>query len=206
VTSTRTADAPSQGELFATARPALPDGLVLQPGFIDASEEASLLAAIVALPLAEARYRGFTARRRVASYGAQYDFEDLRLTAGLPLPESLLGLRAKAAEWIGAAPEDFTNVLVAEYRPGTPLGWHRDVPDFETVVGVSLGGPARLRLRRYPPLNPKKADVLSVELAPRSAYVLRGEARWRWQHSIAPTPGPRWSVTFRTPRRARSLA
>ncbi|MEO7336864.1 MAG: 2OG-Fe(II) oxygenase, partial [Caldimonas sp.] len=56
----------------------------------------------------------------------------------------------------------------------------------------------RMRMRRYPPIAPKKADVLSVELAPRSAYVLRDAARWDWQHGIAPTPALRWSVTFRT--------
>ena len=89
---------------------------------------------------------------------------------------------------------------MAEYRPGVPLGWHRDAPDFETVVGVSLGGIARMRFRRYPPVQPKKADVLSLELAPRSAYVLRAEARWGWQHSIAPTPALRYSITFRTRR------
>jgi alkylated DNA repair dioxygenase AlkB len=195
------ADASAQGELFEAPPPAaLPDGLVLRADFIDAAEEASLVEVITALPLAEARYRGFTARRRVASYGTQYDFDDLRLTAGLPLPEALLPLRARAAALIGAAPGDFTNVLVAEYRPGTPLGWHRDVPDFETVVGISLGGVARMRLRRWPAVNPKKTDVLSLALPPRSAYVLSGEARWRWQHSIAPTTVQRWSITFRTPR------
>jgi alkylated DNA repair dioxygenase AlkB len=195
------ADASTQGEMFDTPAPAaLPDGLVFRAEFIDAAEEASLVGIVAALPLAEARYRGFTARRRVASYGTQYDFDDLRLTAGLPLPEALLPLRARAAAWIRAAPGDFTNVLVAEYRPGTPLGWHRDVPDFETVVGISLGGAARMRLRRWPAVNPKKADVLSLALPPRSAYVLSGAARWRWQHSIAPTAEHRWSITFRTRR------
>jgi alkylated DNA repair dioxygenase AlkB len=195
------ADAADQGELFGAPPAApLPPGLTFRAEFIDAAEEASLLQVIATLPLAEARYRGFTARRRVASYGTQYDFDDLRLSAGLPLPEALLPLRARAAAWIGVAPGDFTNVLVAEYRPGTPLGWHRDVPDFETVVGISLGGTARMRLRRWPAVHPKKADVQSLMLPPRSAYVLSGEARWGWQHSIAPTTELRWSVTFRTPR------
>ena len=74
------------------------------------------------------------------------------------------------------------------------------MPDFETVVGISLGGAARMRLRRWPAVNPKKADVLSLALPPRSAYVLSADARWRWQHGIAPTTEHRWSITFRTPR------
>ena len=34
----------------------------------------------------------------------------------------------------------------------------------------------------------------------RSAYVLKGEARWDWQHAIAPTRELRYSITFRTRR------
>jgi alkylated DNA repair dioxygenase AlkB len=45
-------------------------------------------------------------------------------------------------------------------------------------------------------------DVLR-ELAPRSAYVLSGRARWSWQHSIPATNELRYSVTFRTLKRSR---
>ena len=175
-----------------------PPGLRYEGGFIDADEETELLALIAAMPLHEARYKGYTARRRVANFGTAYDYDDNRLLPGPPLPPELEPLRAKAAAWVGEAPEALSSALVAEYRPGVPLGWHRDVPDFETVVGVSLAGTARMRFRRYPPVQPKKADVLSLELAPRSAYVLRAEARWGWQHSVAPTPTLRYSITFRT--------
>ena len=180
------------------ATPGLPAGWEYTTDFISVAEEAALLAAIAALPLEEARYRGYVARRRVAHFGTDYDFGANRLLPAPPLPEAFRPLRERAAAWIGEPPEALGSALIAEYRPGVPLGWHRDVPDFETVVGVSLGGIARMRFRRYPPVKPKKADVLSLELAPRSAYLLRAEARWGWQHSIAPTPGLRWSITFRT--------
>ena len=120
------------------------------------------------------------------------------LNPGAPIPAFLLPLRGKVAAWLGVEEESFGHALVNEYRPGTPLGWHRDTPEFELVAGVSLGGPARMRFRRYPPQPREKAYTLDV--APRSAYVLRGEARWGWQHSVSPTPGLRYSVTFRTLR------
>ena len=126
-------------------------------------------------------------------------------SGGIQLPLDLAEHEHNPAlfrRWDGLA---LANALVAEYRPGVPLGWHRDVPDYETVVGVSLAGTARMRFRRYPPVAPKKSDVVSLELAPRSAYVLRAEARWGWQHSVAPTPALRYSVTFRT-RAARDRA
>ncbi|HEY4958511.1 MAG TPA: alpha-ketoglutarate-dependent dioxygenase AlkB [Caldimonas sp.] len=177
--------------------PALPPGWAYRPDFIDAAEEASLLDFIATLPLHEARYKGYTARRRIAHFGTSYDYDDNRLLPAAPLPAALEPLRARAAAWLGEQPEALVSALVAEYRPGVPLGWHRDVPDFESVVGVSLAGSARMRFRRYPPIQPKKADVLSLELAPRSAYQLRAEARWGWQHSVAPTPALRYSITFR---------
>lgn len=190
-----------QGELFAPDAAVLPEGMQWREQFIDAAEEAALLEAIAALPLREARYKGYTARRRVLSYGTQYDYDDNRLLPAEPLAPFLLPLRGKVAAWAGVAAEDFGNALVAEYRPGTPLGWHRDVPDYELVAGVSLAGHARMRLRPYPPDSGSRRDVLVLDLPPRSAYVLQGVARWGWQHSIAPTPELRYSITFRTRRK-----
>jgi alkylated DNA repair dioxygenase AlkB len=37
----------------------------------------------------------------------------------------------------------------------------------------------------------------SVELAPRSAYLLRGEVRREWEHSIPAVANLRYSITFR---------
>ena len=198
------ADSADQLALFGdpaeAARERLPPGWDYRADFIDAAEEATLLEAIAGLPLEAARYKGYEARRRVAHFGTDYDFDANRLLPAPPLPPAFEFLRARAAAWSGAAPEALASGLVAEYRPGVPLGWHRDVPDFETVVGISLAGTARMRFRRHPPLQPRKADVVSLELRPRSAYLLRAEARWGWQHSIAPTPALRYSITFRTRR------
>jgi alkylated DNA repair dioxygenase AlkB len=187
----------SQHELFPSET-ALPNGLLHVPGFIDVAEEARLLEGIRSLDLREAQYKEFTAKRRVASFGAGYDFVENELTPAPTIPAFLLPLREKCARWAGLAPAELGYALVSEYRPGTQLGWHRDVPQFETVVGVSLGGVATMRFRPFPPRP--RAKVLTLELQPRSAYVLRGEARWGWQHGIAPTPELRYSVTFRTRR------
>jgi alkylated DNA repair dioxygenase AlkB len=175
--------------------PPLPEGFVYRTGFIDEREESALLGDIGRLPFAEARYRQFTARRRVVYFGHAYDFSSNTLGAAPPLPEFLMPLRAKVAAWMELAPEELAHALVNEYRPGTPLGWHRDAPDFGRVAGVSLGGWARMRFRRYPP---RKEQGLEIELAPRSAYRMEGAARWRWQHSVPPTKALRYSITFRT--------
>ncbi len=190
-----------QRSLFGTD--ALPEGLHFEADFLSLADEAALIDAIAAMPLHEAQYKTFTARRRIASFGTQYDFEANELQRSQPLPASLKPLselaRVLLARAGGHEERRFTNALVAEYAPGTPLGWHRDVPDFETIVGFSLRGSARMRLRPYPPADSRRHAVQTLVLPPRSAYVLQGEARWAWQHSIAPTDELRYSITFRTP-------
>ena len=188
-----------QGELFGIT-PHLPAGFVYQPDFITRDEEAALLDQIRKLPLQEAKYKEYTAKRRIMSYGASYDFSSNELIPAGPIPMFLHPLRTRIAKWVGIPASEFTHALIAEYKIGTQLGWHRDVPEFEVVVGVSLGGACRIRLRRYPPKKGRDPDSLSLDLEPRSAYIMRGQARWGWQHSIPPTKAPRYSITFRTRR------
>jgi alkylated DNA repair dioxygenase AlkB len=192
-----------QGDLFvgeASAALVLPEGMRFEHDFLSEPEEAALVAIIERLPLANMKYQQFTALRRVMSYGGQYDFSAQRLNTAEPLPDWLDPLRRRAGTWAGIPPERFTQALVAEYQPGTPLGWHRDVPDFEDIVGISLLGEAVMRFRPYPPVAPKKADVLRITVPPRSVYLLRGPARWSWQHGVAPTKQLRYSITLRTAR------
>ena len=176
----------------------MPEGLLYERDFITADEEQALLAHLARLPFAPATYKSFTAKRRVMIYGSAYDFAANRLTPAPDFPEFLLALRRKAAALIRVEEAAFGHALINEYRPGTPLGWHRDVGEFEVVVGVSLAGTCRMRFRRYP--AERKAKVLTLDLEPRSVYVLRDEIRWRWQHSVAATRELRYSITFRTRR------
>ena len=194
----------SQGALFddlpEPVPQNLPEGLAYEPEFLARDEEQSLIALIRSLPLAAAKYKDYTARRRVVSFGGSYDYDANKLLPAQPLIEALHPLRARVARWAGIAPEALHHVLVAEYAPGTPLGWHRDVPDHEEVFGVSLGSTAVLRFRPYPPVAPRRADVVKLSAAPRSIYAMRGAARWAWQHSVAPVDELRWSITLRTAR------
>lgn len=192
-----------QLSLFGAPTHTEPAGLRYERDFLNHHEEAALVAMIMALPLTEMRYKTYMARRRVISYGQQYDFDTHTLHESLKLPSTFQALRERVAAWHGVAPDVFTQVLVAEYRPGTPLGWHRDVPQFEDIVGVSLAGHAMMRFRPYPPQNPAKRSIVTLDLEPRSIYLLSGSARWQWQHSVAPTATMRYSITFRTRRTER---
>ena len=176
----------------------MPEGLLYQEEFLSPQDESDLLAEIRRLPLEEAKYKSFTARRRIAAYGSSYDFETNVLSPAPEIAQFLLPLRTRVAKLVHTPESDFVHALVTEYRPGTELGWHRDIGEFGIVVGISLAGACRMRFRRHPPQ--KGAKVFSLDLAPRSVYVLRDEIRWRWQHSVARTQELRYSITFRTSR------
>ena len=178
--------------------PDLPPGMKYAPEFIGLNEEKELLREIGNLILAEAQYRQYTARRRIVSYGGSYDFSAHKLKPAEPIPIFLLGLRDRIASWAAIPSQDFVHALIAEYSIGTQVGWHRDVPDFEVICGISLAGWGRMSMRRYPPNQAGPKTTLALELSPRSAYCLRDEARWGWQHCIRPVKEVRYSITFRT--------
>jgi alkylated DNA repair dioxygenase AlkB len=180
-----------------------PDGWRYESAFLSDAEQQSLLAIFGALPFEHAQYKEWTARRRLISYGGRYDFARGVLEPASPVPQFLQPLRQRAALWAGLEPEAFQHASVAEYAPGTQLGWHRDVPEFDAVIGVSLLGWARMRFRPYRAGRGGRGS-LSAELEPRSIYLLRGAVRWSWQHAISPTRTLRYSVTFRS--RARRAA
>lgn len=190
----------AQRSLFPLVDEAFAEGYVYEPDFLSEAEERDLVAQIRRLPLAAAEYKEYRAKRRVVSYGGRYDFSAQRLHEAEPMPAFLEPLRARVASWAVRPAAAFTHALIAEYAEGTQLGWHRDVPQFELVVGVSLLGACRMRFRRYPPR--RREPSIAVELAPRSIYRLEGESRWEWQHRIPPTPALRYSITFRTLRKS----
>jgi len=187
----------SQGKLFDTGN-ALPNGFLYRPDFITGAEEAELLDFIQDLPLEHADgYEEKQAKRRILVFGWKYDFEREKLIPGPQLPPFLRKIARKLAKWLDIPERTITHALITEYTPGTALGWHRDNEKFELIIGVSLAGWCRIRLRPIKHIG-DKSKVVSLELEPRSAYVMRGDVRSRWQHSVAATRTLRYSITFRT--------
>ena len=170
-------------------------GLRYEEELIGDADQRQLLDRLVALELAPFRFHGWLGNRKTRSFGWRYDFDEASFTRTEPLPQWLRPLREKAAAFAGLEPDDFAHVLLARYDPGAGIGWHRDRDVFDKVVGISFGTPATLRFRQRTASGFRRA---AVELQPRSAYLLSGEARWDWEHSIVPTDELRFSITFRT--------
>jgi len=189
----RTAAA-EQRDLFAP-EPAWPAGFAYRADLIAPADEAALLQNLEALPFQPFDFRGFLAKRHVAWFGWRYDYAGGQLRDSEPIPPFLVPLRVHAAAFAGVEPESLQQVLINKYAPGAGIGWHSDKPMFGDVIAVSLAAPCTLRLRRKQDNGWERA---SVHVQPRSAYLLRGDARWGWQHSIPPVDELRYSVTFRT--------
>jgi alkylated DNA repair dioxygenase AlkB len=174
-----------------------PEGLVYRPEIVTADEERDLIGILETLRFDPIVIHGQAARRTARHFGLDYDYEARTPKPGEPAPDWILPLRARAAELGGHEPEELVEILVQRYPPGSTIGWHRDAPAFGTVIGISLAGASRLRFQRG---KGEARRVWEVLLEPRSGYVLTGEARRSWQHSIPPTKELRYSITFRTLR------
>jgi DNA oxidative demethylase len=178
-----------------------PQGLVYEREFLTRAEEAELLRTLTDLRFDPIVIRGQAARRTACHFGLGYNYLTRQPEPGEPLPGWLEPLRDRCGALAGVARDELVETLVQRYPPGSTIGWHRDAPAFGTIVGVSLEGACRFRFRR----STEPRTTWEIILDPRSAYVLSGEARSNWQHSIPPTKEPRYSITFRTLARHRKM-
>jgi alkylated DNA repair dioxygenase AlkB len=177
----------------------LPPGFHYHEDFITAADERLMLEALADVAFSDFEMRGVVARRRVAFFGQSYD----RAAAG-PIPAFLLPLRARIADWSGVDSDALAMALINEYRPGTPIGWHRDAPQYDIVAGISLLSACRMKFRPYrspsASTSARRAATHEIVLDRRSAYLMTGESRQAYEHHIPPVAQLRYSVTFRTLR------
>ena len=186
-----------QTDLFGAPQPKPPEGFRYAPDVIDAATETAILRDVRALPFRDFEFQGYTAKRRVVSFGWQYDFDARLLRKADDMPPFLLELREHAARFAAMDPSHLQHVLVMEYGPGAAIGWHRDKSVFGQIVGISLLSPCTFRLRRA---LGSSWERVSLTAEPRSAYLLSGPARDEWEHSIPGVEGLRYSVTYRNLR------
>jgi alkylated DNA repair dioxygenase AlkB len=171
-----------------------PEGLRYTAEFIAPAIECELIGQVAALPLQPFQFGAFEGKRRGASFGFRYDYTLQRLQPAEPIPAWLLPLIEKV-EAFGGRSTQIAQVLCTEYDVGVGIGWHRDKPHFDRIFGLSLGSPCRFRFRRA---IGAKWQRHTLEAAPRSLYMMSGESRRVWEHSIPAVEAPRYSITFRT--------
>ncbi len=178
--------------------PLLPEGFHYTPEFITVEQESELLAVIEQLELHAMVFQGYTAKRKVASFGYDYNFTTRQLTKGQPIPGQFDWLIDKVAAQLMISREQIAELLVTEYPMGAVINWHRDAPPFDRIAGISLAGDCIFKLRPYDRSLRTRKSSISFPVRQRSLYIMQGPARSDWEHSTAPVTATRYSITLRT--------
>ena len=174
-----------------------PKGLRYAREFVSRETERDLISRIAQLPLQPFQFGAFEGNRRVKSFGFRYDYTAQKKLEAEPIPEWLHAI-ARSVEGFGDGPAgSVRQVLCTDYDVGVGIGWHRDKPHFDKVFGLSLGAPCKFRFRRR---IGEKWERYAFDAEPRSIYMMDGESRQIWEHSIPPVEQRRHSITFRTVR------
>lgn len=166
-------------------------GLFQAKNVISAEEESALLRTI------EGGKWDETLSRRVQQFGHSYVYKKESRDV-LPVPDWAVHLFEECRRQlpIPETPLDKLQVIVNEYLPGQGISKHIDNPHQfgEWVLTVSLGSPATM-------VFSKEKEEVSVVLERCSAYLMTGDSRYSWKHSIPARKGDRTgtriSVTFR---------
>lgn len=178
----------------------LPDGFLYYPEFISMAEEEKLLQAIGDIELTAFEFQGYEAKRKVASFGWDWSFEKRTLSKGKDVPPSFNWLLQKVATYLMLPVTSISELLITEYPAGSVINWHRDAPPFDAIMGLSLLTDCVFKLRPYDKAKQSRKNTQAFPVERRSLYVIKGEARTAWEHSIAPVKEKRLSITLRTLR------
>jgi alkylated DNA repair dioxygenase AlkB len=184
--------------LLFQEQPLFPPGFSYFANFLSEEEEVQLLEAVMNVELHTLLFQGFEAKRKVESFGYDYNFDKRSITKGREIPAQFNFLVEKVASFLHLPKDDLAEVLVTEYPLGSVINWHRDALPFDVIAGISLLSDCKFRLRPHDKAKQERKAVITLPVSRRSLYVLRGEARSEWEHSITPVKEKRYSITLRT--------
>jgi alkylated DNA repair dioxygenase AlkB len=135
---------------------------------------------------------------KTAGFGYDWSFESRTLSKGKPIPIAFDFLLHKVAKQMSIDASDFGAMLVTEYPISSVINWHRDAPPFDVIAGVSLLSDCTFRFRPYDKARQDRKSTISLPLERRSLYIMAGESRSEWEHSIPAVKQVRYSITLRT--------
>jgi alkylated DNA repair dioxygenase AlkB len=182
-------------EMQATPAESEPRGFRYQDEIVTQDQQTALVESIQQLELKPFELHGHLGNRRVVSFGLKYDYSRRSVETATQMPAFLDDLLVRVADFAGIDANAFRQIGINEYPPGAGIGWHKDRQEFGIIVGVSLLAPATMRFRKA---DGARWTRVSHTVQPRSIYILDGEARTHWEHSIPQLPDLRYSIIFRT--------
>ena len=180
--------------------PVTPPGFAYGTAFITVAEEEFLLEEIKKTELKNMVFHGYTANRQTANFGYDWSFENRTLSKGKEIPDTFMFLLQKVSRHFNIAEDKIAELLITYYPKGAVINWHRDAPPYDKIIGVSLQADCIFRFRPYQKAKQKRGSIVQLPVVARSVYIIDGEARSEWEHSILPLQKERYSITLRTLR------
>ncbi len=172
-----------------------PHGFRYRDAIITEDQQTALVESIQQLELKPFELHGHLGNRRVVSFGLKNDYSRRSVEPATQMPAFLDDLLVRVAKFAAIDANAFRQIGVNEYPPAAGIGWHKDRQEFGIIVGVSLLASATMRFRKA---DGARWTRVSHTVKPRSIYILDGEARTQWEHSIPPLRDLRYSIIFRT--------
>lgn len=185
----------------------IPEGLMYFPDIIHKSLEGKILTYFTEHP--EEQKPLFKDKREVRQYGYAYDYSKRGIGKKIDVfPDcikELISLIPEIAMDEKVEPTSYFNQCIANrYLQGEGIGVHSDHRSFGNVIACfTLQNGIEMEFRRGD-------EVHKIYVEPRSLYVMKDDARWKWDHQIRPRKSDhnpkgakrlprstRWSVTYR---------
>ena len=178
--------------------PVFPDGFVYYSNFLTPGQETALCNAIKEFDLQPLIFQSYEAKRKVASFGYDWNFQTRVLTKGKEIPKAFDSLIQNVSNKIFISNIQFAELLLTEYPVGSVINWHRDAPPFDVIAGISLLSDCIFRFRPYDKKKQSRKALMSFPLQRRSLYIMAGDSRTNWEHSIPAVKKVRYSITLRS--------
>lgn len=159
-------------------------GLSILPDFISDEEENILLTHIGAIEQ-KILPKG---RSKIIRFGSSLPYDNF--VKSETIPDFLLRIAQKLVEekLVDEMPD---SISINEYRPGGFIPRHIDSRESGEVITVlSLLSDTEM-------LFQKRNEKFTIALPRKSLVQMRGESRWKWEHSIPKVDNLRYSIVFR---------
>lgn len=136
--------------------------------------------------------------RKVAHYGYYYSYDrsGLREADEIPVDFSKLvdadRINKLVEEFLITKP--FEQLIINEYKPGQQIGYHTDhISQFgPIIICLTVGQSVPIKFKF-------NSDVKILQIAEGSAYIMTGDSRYKWKHSLKNNSREnRYSLTYRT--------
>lgn len=137
--------------------------------------------------------------RKVAHFGYYYAYDRSGLKPAKKIPNLLRKIANKDKLNVITMNDhflesDFNQVIINQYHPGQQISPHIDHTKLfgPTIFCITIGQPVPIKFQ-------KGNDVITIEPCEGSAYIMTGDARYAYKHSLKNNgDDTRYSITYRT--------